>query len=54
MAKKGAHRVQVKLKSTESPHHYYSTKNKQNTTDRLQLKKYDPVIRKHTTYKEVK
>jgi large subunit ribosomal protein L33 len=53
MAKK-TDRVQVKLKSTESPHIYYSIKNKKNTIDKLELKKYDPVIRKHVLYKEQK
>jgi large subunit ribosomal protein L33 len=51
MAGKG-HRVQVKLKSSESPHIYYVKKNKQNSPDRLELKKYDPVVRKHVVYKE--
>ena len=51
MAGKG-HRIQVKLKSSESSHIYYVKKNKQNTPDRLELKKYDPVVRKHVTYKE--
>ena len=50
MAKKGD-RIQVKLKSTESPHLYYTMKNKKNDIERLELKKYDPVIRKHTLYK---
>lgn len=53
MAKAG-NRIQVKLKSTESPHVYHTTKNKRNTTDRLQLKKYDPIVRKHVLYKEAK
>ncbi len=53
MAKAG-NRVQVKLKSTESPHRYYTTKNKRNTTERLELRKYDPVLRKHVTYREEK
>jgi len=53
MAGKG-HRVQVKLKSTESPHIYYVMKNKQNTPDRLALKKYDPVLRKHVLFKETR
>jgi large subunit ribosomal protein L33 len=53
MAGKG-HRVQVKLKSTESPFIYYVKKNKQNTPDRLELKKYDPVVRKHVIFKEAK
>ena len=53
MAKAGS-RVQVKLKSSESPHRYYTKKNKRNTPGRLELKKYDPVVRKHVTYKEEK
>jgi large subunit ribosomal protein L33 len=53
MAKPGA-RVTVKLRSTESDHFYSMKKNKRNTTDRLELKKYDPVVRKHVKYKEEK
>lgn len=53
MAKPG-NRVQVKLKSTESPHHYYTFKNKRNNPDRISLKKYDPVVRKHVEYKETR
>lgn len=53
MAKPGA-RVAVKLRSTESDHFYSTKKNKRNTTDRLELKKYDPVVRKHVKYKEEK
>ena len=44
MAKAG-NRVQVKMRSTESPHRYYTTKNKRNTTERLELRKYDPAFR---------
>ncbi|HSO21853.1 MAG TPA: 50S ribosomal protein L33 [Chondromyces sp.] len=51
MAGKG-HRITVKLKSTESPYMYHVKKNKQNTTERLELKKYDPVVRKHVIFKE--
>jgi large subunit ribosomal protein L33 len=39
---KAAARVQVKLKSSESPHVYYTMKNKRNTPDRIELRKYDP------------
>ena len=53
MAKK-SDRVQIKLKSSESPHIYYSKKNKKNSTEKLELKKYDPVVRKHVLYKEYK
>jgi large subunit ribosomal protein L33 len=51
MAGKG-HRITVKLKSTESPYVYSVKKNKQNTPDRLEIKKYDPVVRKHVIFKE--
>ncbi|MBL0691398.1 MAG: 50S ribosomal protein L33 [SAR324 cluster bacterium] len=55
MAKKG-HRNQVKLKSSESPHIYYLSKNKNNTSQKLELKKFDPTpsVRKHVLYKEIK
>lgn len=42
----------IKLRSTESDYRYYTTKNKKNSTGRMELKKYDPVIRKHVTFKE--
>lgn len=51
MAKK---REVIKLKSTESKHTYWTNKNPRNTTERLQLKKFDPTLRKHVIYKEAK
>jgi large subunit ribosomal protein L33 len=53
MAKPGA-RVTIKLRSTESPFFYSKKKNKRNTTERIQMKKYDPVVRKHVIFKEEK
>jgi len=53
MAKKG-NRVKIKMQSTESSHFYHTTKNKQKTPARLELKKYDPVIRKHVNFKETR
>ncbi len=53
MAKKG-HRSQIKLRSSESPHVYFVSKNKNNTTTKLELKKFDPVLRKHVLYKETR
>jgi large subunit ribosomal protein L33 len=45
----------IKLVSSAGTGHYYTTdKNKKNTPDKLVLKKYDPVIRKHVEYKEAK
>lgn len=51
---KSENRVLIKLKSTESGYIYYTKKNKKNTEKRLELRKYDPVIRKHVIFKESK
>jgi large subunit ribosomal protein L33 len=53
MAKKG-NRTLIKLRSTESGHMYITFKNKRNDTQRLELKKYDPLLRKHVLYRETK
>ncbi len=53
MAKKG-NRVLVKLRSSESGHIYYTQKNKRNDANRIELRKYDPIVRKHVLYKETK
>ena len=48
-------REKVKLVSSAGTGHYYTTdKNKRNTPDKLAMKKYDPVIRKHVIYNEAK
>lgn len=47
-------REKIKLKSSESAHHYFSVKNKTKTPGRLTLNKYDPTVRKHVEYKETK
>ncbi|MAZ39525.1 MAG: 50S ribosomal protein L33 [Legionellales bacterium] len=45
----------IKLVSTAGTGYYYTTKkNKRNTTIKLILKKYDPVVRKHVEFKEEK
>lgn len=55
MAKKGDKRKIIGLVSEESGgRHYYTKKNFQNTPDKLVLRKYDPVLRKHVTYTETK
>ena len=51
---KAAARLKIKLKSSESHFHYYTMKNKRNTPDRIELRKYDPVLRRHVTFKEEK
>jgi large subunit ribosomal protein L33 len=50
---KGA-RENIKLKSTESSECYWTNKNKRNTTQRLELKKYDKKLKKHVIFKEAK
>ncbi len=43
----------VKLRSTEGSGYVYTTrKNKTNTTERIELRKYDPVLRRHVIFKE--
>lgn len=51
----GGARDKIKLVSTAGTGHYYTTnKNKKNTPQKLEFKKYDPVVRKHVAYKEAK
>ncbi len=55
MPKKNTKRKLVGLVSELSGHRtYYTTKNTQNTTEKISLKKYDPVARKHAVYTETK
>lgn len=55
MPKKNTKRKVVGLVSDLSGHRsYYTTKNTQNTTEKIELKKYDPIARRHATYTETK
>jgi large subunit ribosomal protein L33 len=48
-------RDKIKLVSTANTGHFYTTtKNKKTTPNKLEFKKYDPVVRKHVAYKEYK
>lgn len=54
MAKKKGNRLIIGLECTETGRRTYVTeKNKINTTDKLQLMKYNPVLKKHTLHKEI-
>jgi large subunit ribosomal protein L33 len=47
--------VQIKLVSSADTGFYYVTrKNARTQTNKLELKKYDPVARKHVVFKEAK
>ena len=62
MAKKNKEaRVQVILECTEQKNsgvpgmsRYITTKNRKNTPDRLELKKYNPYLKRYTIHKEIK
>ena len=48
-------REKIRMNSTAGTCHFYTTdKNKRTTPDKLEMKKYDPVARKHVVYKEGK
>ncbi len=62
MAKKSKeNRIQVILECTEhkasgqpGTSRYITTKNRKNTPGRLEIRKYNPILRKHTIHKEIK
>jgi large subunit ribosomal protein L33 len=54
-------RIQVILECTEHKgtglagmSRYITTKNRKNTTERIELKKYNPIMKKMTLHKEIK
>ena len=60
MAKKG-NRIQVILECNEhktsgvpGTSRYITTKNKKNTPDRLEIKKFNPILKRVTVHKEIK
>ena len=62
MAKKAkGNRIQVILECTEQKEsglpgmsRYITTKNKKNTSERLERRKYNPILKKVTVHKEIK
>lgn len=60
MAKKG-NRIQVILECTEHKDsgmpgisRYITTKNRKNTTQRIELRKYNSILKRYTVHKEIK
>ncbi len=48
-------RDKIKLVSSAGTGHYYTTtKNKRTMTGKMEIKKFDPKVRKHVMYKEAK
>lgn len=60
MAKKKGNRIKITLECTEAraegmpPSRYITTKNRNNTRGRLQLKKYNRFLRRHTLHREIR
>ena len=48
-------REKIRLNSSAGTGHFYTTdKNKRTMPNKMKVKKYDPVVRKHVVYKEGK
>tara|TARA_B100000963_G_C22163572_1_gene467073 strand:- start:396 stop:551 length:156 start_codon:yes stop_codon:yes gene_type:complete len=48
-------REKIRLNSSAGTGHFYTTdKNKRTMPEKMEAKKYDPVVRKHVMYKEGK
>lgn len=48
-------RDKIRLVSSAGTGHFYTTtKNKRNMPEKMEIKKFDPVVRKHVAYKEAK
>lgn len=47
--------IQIKLESTADTGYFYiAKKNPRNITEKLQFRKYDPVVREHVLFRETK
>ncbi|QOI10862.1 50S ribosomal protein L33 [Blochmannia endosymbiont of Colobopsis nipponica] len=53
MSKRNRENIQL-FSSADTGHFYSSTKNKRKKLEKIELRKFDPVIRKHVLYKERK
>ena len=48
-------REKIKLESSAGTGHFYTTtKNKKTMPEKMAIKKFDPVVRRHVEYKETK
>ncbi|MCX7872043.1 MAG: 50S ribosomal protein L33 [Verrucomicrobiae bacterium] len=41
-------------KEGKTPSRYITTRNKKGNTERLEIKKYNPFLRRHTVHREIK
>ena len=61
MAKSKGNRIQVILECTEhkdsgkpGTSRYITTKNRKNDPERIEIRKYNPILKKYTVHKEIK
>jgi large subunit ribosomal protein L33 len=61
MAKKKGNRIKIILECTEhkasgmpGTSRYHTYKNRKNTTSRLELRKFNPILKKYTLHRETK
>lgn len=61
MAKKKGNRLQIILECTEhkasglpGTSRYFTQKNRKNTPGRMEIKKYNPILKRYTIHKETK
>ncbi len=53
MAKGARDKIRL-VSSADTGHFYTTTKNKRTMPEKMEIKKFDPVVRKHVVYKEAK
>ena len=56
MAKSKGARIRIVLehRCEQGVYRYHTSKNRRNTSERLELKKYSPITKKHELFKEIK
>ena len=54
MADRKQNKIKLVSSSAGTGHYYVTTKNPRSQGGKLELKKYDPVVRQHVVYKEAK
>ncbi len=53
MAKSAREKIRL-VSSANTGHFYTTTKNKRTMPEKMEIRKFDPVVRKHVIYKEAK
>jgi large subunit ribosomal protein L33 len=54
VAKRRSDRILIRLRSSESGHVHHTEKNRRSDAGRLELRRYDPLLRRHALYRETR